>query len=90
MNLRHAATLVLVGWYLMGPPSVGPYHRLDYAAPISRWNLIQSFDTPTACEDYLQEQKEKTTTADPIVEHLTPAQEMAARCLFSDNPRLRP
>jgi hypothetical protein len=45
MNLTHAAALALVGWYLMVPPGVGPNHRLDHAGAISRWNLIQSFDT---------------------------------------------
>jgi hypothetical protein len=37
MNLTHAAALALAGWYLMVARSVGPYHRLDHAAPISRW-----------------------------------------------------
>jgi hypothetical protein len=94
MNLTHAAALALVGWYLMVPPRLGPYRRLDYAAPISRWNLIQSFDTPTACEDYLQKQKEDTVIADAKVPNhrirMTVPQEMAARCIFSDNTRLKP
>jgi hypothetical protein len=94
INLTHAAALALVGWYLMVPPSVGPYRRLDYAAPISRWNLIQSFDTPIACEDYLQQQNEETVIADATIPNqrirMTVPQEMVARCVFSDNPRLKP
>jgi hypothetical protein len=96
MNLRHAAVLAVMGWYLMVPPhSVWPRNRLDFSAPISQWTIIQSFETATACEDCLQEQKEEATTADPWfpkfpTKHMTLLQERVARCIFSDNPRLKP
>jgi hypothetical protein len=57
MRIWPAAALSLMGWYLVMPPTVGPYLRLDLSAPISRWYIIQSFDTATACEGYLQEMK---------------------------------
>jgi hypothetical protein len=39
MNLRHAAALALVGWYLISPPATGqdfPRSR-DEGAPLSKW-----------------------------------------------------
>ena len=44
MNLRHAAALALVGWYLMVPPLSNP------SAPLSKWNLYRSYDTARECE----------------------------------------
>jgi hypothetical protein len=44
MNLRHAAALALVGWYLMYPPD---YMR---AGDISGWAVIgSSYDTAKKC-----------------------------------------
>jgi len=49
MNLRHAAALTLVGWYLMLPPmnkgSVDPY------APLSEWEVIGSSESASECEE---------------------------------------
>jgi len=55
-ELHDAAALGLTGWYLMVPPYVGNYR--DLWAPVSQWKIVQRFDTPTACEGYLQEMKE--------------------------------
>jgi hypothetical protein len=102
MNLRHGAALALVGWYLMVPPTVGPYLRLDKSALDSRWHIIQSFDTATACEGYLQEMKEGTGALHgeysvapkfdtegrkKLREMGTPTSALTvARCIFSDDP----
>ncbi len=45
MNLRHAAALTLVGWYLMVPPESG------MKLPISQWEHVGSFDKIDDCED---------------------------------------
>jgi hypothetical protein len=106
MNLRHAAELALVGWYLIMPPTVGLYLRLDKSAPDSRWHIVQSFDTATACEGYLQEMKEgpgafhgEYSIASKFeTEGLKKMHDMGirssaltvARCIFSDDPRLKP
>jgi hypothetical protein len=58
MNLRHAAALTLVGWYLMMPPTADEVlGRSDpgedlvaLSAPLSEWFLSQSFDTAQECE----------------------------------------
>lgn len=51
MNLRHAATLALVGWYLMVPPAVSRqnWNRLMQSAPLGRWVIRDSFDSADAC-----------------------------------------
>ena len=106
MNLRHAAALALMVWYLIVPPTVGPYLRLDKSAPDSRWHIIQSFDTATACEGYLQEMKagtgasyhEYSVAAKFETEGLKMMHDMgiptfaltAARCIFSDDPAVKP
>jgi hypothetical protein len=48
MNPRHAAALVLVGWYLMTPPQ--KYGDDPDAVPLGRWAISQSFDSARPCE----------------------------------------
>jgi hypothetical protein len=44
MNLRHAAALALVAWYLMVPPYTrGPN------LPLSKWSIYHRYDTPDEC-----------------------------------------
>jgi len=60
VNLRHAAALALVGWYLVLPPiSDG---KPDTSAPLSSWEQWRSFDTAESCEqarDFKREQMKK-------------------------------
>jgi hypothetical protein len=66
MNLRHAAALGLVGWYLMllplrveGPASdPNPPVEADTKAPLSEWKIILGFDTAEQCYDYPDHMKE--------------------------------
>src|SRR5258708_8608753 len=44
MNLRHAAALALVDWYLMVPPISNGTPEI--AAPLSHWEIQSSYDTP--------------------------------------------
>ncbi len=49
MNLRHAAALALVGWYLLRPP--GPNNGApDLSAPLSQWTNSGSFYNVEECE----------------------------------------
>lgn len=56
MNLRHAAALAVVGWYLMvPPPSVDPSTRLpttkpNLDAPLKYWEKFQDFDSAQDCD----------------------------------------
>jgi len=85
MNTRHAAALALVGWYLMVPPlfphSKSPFAR-DDSLPLSRWKLINSFDTAAECkteEHRLMDSPVKTASAIGA----------AAQCIATDDPRLK-
>jgi hypothetical protein len=50
MNLRHAAALALVGWYLLVPPILTDQLLVNIDAPISKWEHYQSFDSAQECE----------------------------------------
>ena len=50
MNRRHAAALVLVGWYLIIPPLKSEW-TLNPDAPLSEWDITgNALDTAAACE----------------------------------------
>ena len=54
MNLRHAAALALVGWYLLIPPvfsAMGSHPRAfnDLNAALNKWDIQGSFDSETSC-----------------------------------------
>jgi len=53
MNLRHAAALALVGWYLMVPPIEscnGAFsgHACDQP-PLAEWRTVGTYDSLSAC-----------------------------------------
>jgi hypothetical protein len=50
MNLRHAAALALVGWYLMVPQPDAPGRAPNVNAPLSQWNQMGAFDSASNCE----------------------------------------
>ena len=80
MNLRHAAALALVGWYLMLPPLTkrGPdSYDLppDTSAPISKWtysSVLDHFDTEEEC-------KTELTNRQSLVEARVRSQNMESR-----------
>lgn len=86
MNLRHAATLALVGWYLMGPPILHPDENskmLGLEAPLSLWETIDEFDSIKACKDerfrteqngFILEKETDTERAKNPVTGMTPEQ----------------
>jgi hypothetical protein len=49
MNLRHAAALALMGWYLMVPP-FSALNTPDPYAPLNKWRVVHSFETSNECE----------------------------------------
>jgi len=96
MKLHFAAALALVGWYLIVPPvrvdSKGsPEEQSDRSgfvyetdAPLSKWFNEGNFDSAAACDQALSQFRHtpRATAADQI-------QELAARCIASDDPRLK-
>jgi hypothetical protein len=99
MNLRHAAALALVGWYLMMPP-VNSDNTVDLDAPLSKWIVGASFDAANQCETV----RAMTTTpvqwkADiraakkagrlPLTRAEYDKRVEAAQCVATDDPRLK-
>jgi hypothetical protein len=89
MNPRHAAALALVGWYLMAPAPE------DLSAPISRWDIVTSYDSATACEKQRMSTVDRMQKAiDDEFAHHEPiaggAQAFAhEQCIATDDPRLK-
>jgi hypothetical protein len=93
MNLRHAAALTLVGWYLMSPPWKDSTHsEWLIHAPLSQWVVIDQFDTAAECKQnwmfwfhgWLAEKPPKDPKDEEAVyEHLK------GQCVATDDPRLK-
>ena len=86
MRCRLATALALVGWYLMMPPverdSRGTF--ADNAATLSKWHVMQAFDSAQACEEYRA--KFWYGITDPAKKHVFFD---TAQCIASDDPRLK-
>jgi hypothetical protein len=81
------------GWYLLVPPPVkgskGQYLEID--APIRLWNQRSAHDTARECQDQLMswdEWAEKNMKDKDKLER-TRNQVAFARCIASDDPRLK-
>jgi len=98
MNLRHAAALALVGWYLMTPLAQKSV-KSEASAPISTWTIILSYDTAAACEsdrarDLKAEmnQRFKEVCAAIGIDNFRCKVAMAGateQCIATDDPRLK-
>lgn len=85
MNLRHAAALALVGWYLMIPPTSNGLPLAD--APLNLWVQIDTFDTADFCHrDLITGTEGKRRW---MGDAATFAVLKEARCIASDDPRLK-
>ncbi|HXR23889.1 MAG TPA: hypothetical protein VN742_00920 [Candidatus Binataceae bacterium] len=105
MKPRHAATLALVGWYLMMPPMLGgnpPIYetpRPDLGAPLERWTVADTFDTASQCIAALASVREvpknldaRTLTAEQLAQMQKSKKGLWAssdQCVVSDDPRLK-
>jgi hypothetical protein len=90
MNLRHAAALALVGWYLLVPPH-------PFVAPLpppSHWSVYHVYDSADKC-NYV-----RANIASGILEDAPPdfVERFGnsftriferARCIATDDPRLK-
>ena len=105
MNLRHAAALALVGWYLLIPPvfsAMGNHPRAfnDLNASLNRWDIQASFESDTSCE----KEKERIRNEAPLrlkFAHEHPDQDQngnivavaeawqRAECVATHDPRLK-
>ena len=63
MSLRHAASVALVGWYLMTPPFSEKTALIPTdSAPLSEWSLENSYDSAVECRQSI-EAREKAEEA---------------------------
>jgi hypothetical protein len=100
MNPRHAAALALVGWYLMSPPLSPDGKRVVGYAPLSEWQIGESFDSAAECEQALSDGIKANrklaeevgncrpvpgTTCDDVLLH----DAALAKCIATDDPRLK-
>ncbi len=53
MNLRHAAAVALVGWYVMLPPLNEATGKIERLAPLSAWEQFTEFDSSSECHSFL-------------------------------------
>jgi hypothetical protein len=79
MNHRHAAALVLLGWYLMIPPRDAK-GVLQPHSPLRKWKRAANYNTAQECEVG----KFKALNANGNGSIF-----LASRCIASDDPRLK-
>lgn len=95
MNLRHAAVLAIVGWYLMiAPPQVqqGSVVGTDLLAPLSHWGNVHAFETADQCEadkPIYRSQVAATAGLPPAYKAGIAESGMSLQCVASDDPRLK-
>ncbi len=76
--------LLMLGWYLMGPPKIviDGSVTYDFNAPVSKWLIIQTFDSAQECQEWKANADEELNSVRPTVD--------LANCIASDDPRLAP
>ena len=91
MNIRHAAALALVGWYLMAPPLSWSSNRKmigsDFSRPLSEWLPLDVYDTEADCDKEIDAMNQRA--ASMACEHHTMLTISHAQCVASDDPRLK-
>ena len=96
MKYRHAAALVLVGWYLLMPPLINAPYKVDTEAPLTSWKVYQTFNTAEECRKSLLSMQAKyqhsATAPTGSIKRGTRAfalQVEFAQCVASDSPVLK-
>ncbi len=83
MKSRHAATLTLVAWCLLSPPS-GADLKIAATAPLSQWINHHSYDSAADCEARRREIIDSLRDSEPdAAENFK-----ASLCISTDDPRL--
>jgi hypothetical protein len=86
MKPRHAASLTLVGWYLLIPPHLhwnSQHVTFSSDAPLREWKVAQPFDEAWTCDRTLMQNVVECGTC-PL-ESLW----LSAQCIASDDSRLK-
>jgi hypothetical protein len=88
MNLRHAAALALVVWYLIAPPVRQPKGEAPYMdehAKYRDWEILQVYKTSEECEIAQRRERSEVSLTDPDP---WSAQLADAECIASDDLRI--
>jgi len=95
VNLRHAAALALVGWYLMVPPvqSDGTFRfkregrRVEY---VGTWSVVSKFQTYGECREAQRDLQERGyRTSLNLPRDKESMRDVNAECVATDDPRLK-
>jgi hypothetical protein len=92
MNLRHAAALAVVGWYLLAPPLAGKEVHNEW--PLSSWTLLDSYDTAAECRAELEANQARMMQGMKNQKLSSHDYDVGLRfaygeqCIASDDPRL--
>ena len=85
MNVRNAAALALVGWYLLVPLRENENSaKLRQDVPLGEWVYVYSFHTAKECTDDAVNE-EQLRAKDP----LEADQYASWQCIATDDPRLK-
>jgi len=87
MNLRHAAALALVGWYLMVPPI--EKERVNPSAKFSTWGIYATIERYDDCESLRQVDFARFSKQSAKAAKLIAAQMVFSACIATDDPRLK-
>jgi hypothetical protein len=98
MNLRHAAALALVGWYLMAPSFVDwTFVQKNLGQPKTKyatvelsptWDTLRTFDTASQCWAAKEKLFDKFDNRTMLIT-FEQFQSVYAECISSDDPRLK-
>ncbi len=75
---RHAATLALMGWYLMVPP-ITDQGQVELDVPMLQWQQADVFDAASAC----QHEKENELVCDAAIISRGTASDINHSCGFA-------
>jgi hypothetical protein len=97
MNLRHAAALALVGWYLMVPPAIPGTGEVNLSASLRQWTIRLLFADNQGCEaakaSLHQQELAAETERDALSQRLRNPELHCilcnAQCVPQDDPRLK-
>lgn len=94
MNVRHAAALALVVWFLLVPPIVldaTDQPRVQPTAPLNEWRVYATFESREQCENLRDKIREGERGLPPSEKNAELKREAAASllCVANDDPRLK-
>jgi hypothetical protein len=99
MNIRHAAALALVGWYLMVPPRIPGTGEVNQGVPLSQWTKRRLFPHNEGCEAAKARLRQDALAAQTQNDAADPRRGRnpelhcvlcKAECVADDDPRLKP